>query len=88
MSAPENPPAFAAVASGPADDWHVQPGMTLRDWFAGQALANPTICTGTASEWQLADWFGNRTGIYSWEIAARQAGQYADAMLAAREAGK
>jgi len=60
-------------------------GMTLRDYFAGQALANPTICTGQADERHYRRWFGNRAGIERWEIVARQAGDYADALLAARQ---
>lgn len=39
MSAPENPLAFAAAAGG--DNQCCQPGMSLRDWFAGQAI---TMC--------------------------------------------
>jgi hypothetical protein len=62
-------------------------GMSLRDWFAGQALANPAICTGTAPDYDLTRWFGDRCGIMRHEIAARQAGDYADAMLAARKTG-
>lgn len=50
------------------------PGMTLRDWFAGQALcgmmANP-------------DRVGNNIKFIGW---AEQAFFYADAMLAARSA--
>ena len=61
-------------------------GMTLRDWFAGQALANPSISTGTAPDYLLRRWFGERGGIMPWEIAAKQAGEYADAMLEARKA--
>jgi hypothetical protein len=61
-------------------------GMSLRDWFAGQALCNPAICTGQASDWKLRASFGeHRTAITRQEIAAKQAWQYADAMLAARE---
>lgn len=45
-------------------------GMTLRDWFAGQALANPEICKRD-DEWPQ-----------------RTAYSFADAMLAAREAGE
>lgn len=52
-------------------------GMSLRDWFAGQALAgllaNPTAAIGTVNE----------EGV---EYVARAAGLYADAMLAARSA--
>lgn len=60
--------------------------MTLRDWFAGQALANQKICTGTAPDYQITYWFGrNRTAITSTEICAKQAYEYADAMLEARK---
>ena len=49
-------------------------GMTLRDWFAGQALAG--ISSGH-----------DRDGRWSWEAnaAAREAYRIADAMLAARK---
>ena len=46
-----------------------RPGMSLRDWFAGQALANPKIC-GDGS---------------AWEVDARAAYAAADAMLAERD---
>lgn len=51
-------------------------GMSLRDWFAGQALAGlASNCT--------AD------GLSTWlpDSIARRAYDYADAMLAAREKG-
>ena len=35
-------PAFAAAA-GTATEMDLQPGMTLRDWFAGQALTAATM---------------------------------------------
>lgn len=35
-----NPPAFPASRDPGSHD-----GMTLRDWFAGQALGNSAICT-------------------------------------------
>lgn len=70
-------PAFPDVHEG-------QTGMSLRDWFAGQALANATICTGRAEEWQLRAWFGDRGGITREEISAKQAIAHADAMLTAR----
>ena len=49
-----------------------QNGMSLRDWFAGQALAG----------------FGANPETYSWDysVMARAAYAQADAMLAAREA--
>lgn len=56
-------------------------GMSLRDYFAGQALGNPAICTGSAPEWRLKAWFGDRAGIRPEEIVAKQARAYADAML-------
>jgi len=82
MTAPNNPPAFPT--DGRIQHGAVYDGMTLRDWFAGQALANATICTGKAAEYELQHWFGGRVGITRAEIVARQAGEYADAMLAAR----
>lgn len=36
------PHQFEDVHGHPA--WHQSNGMTLRDWFAGQALANSSIC--------------------------------------------
>ena len=48
------------------------PGMSLRDWFAGQALTGIMART----EWKLAF------------LPARLAYQIADAMLAAREKGE
>lgn len=83
----ENPYAFpvnSANLGGPGA-YSPDPGMTLRDWFAGQALGNPNICTGNASDWQLRAWFGeHRTGITSAEVTAKQAAIYADAMLTER----
>ena len=61
-------------------------GMWLRDYFAGQALSNPALCTGSASDFDLINWFGrNRSGISAQEIAAAQAYSHADAMIAARK---
>lgn len=59
--------------------------MTLRNYFAGQALSNPALCTGHVGAQQLQEWFGEgATGIPVAEIAARQAYACADAMLRAR----
>jgi hypothetical protein len=41
MDAPDNPPAFPR--SDPDQLSHHEPGMTLLDWFAGQALASTAI---------------------------------------------
>jgi hypothetical protein len=48
--------------------WAAEKGMTLRDWFAGQALAG-IAATGSSSPY---------------EKDAEQAYRYADAMLVAR----
>lgn len=40
---PENPPAFPRLGEGFGSPKYDTPGMTLRDWFAGQALANPEM---------------------------------------------
>jgi hypothetical protein len=83
----ENPAAFPMTGEGFGSAHYAtwQGGMTLRDYFAGQALANPTLCTGKADERDLQRWFGGRCGIERWEVAAKQAGDYAAAMLAARQ---
>lgn len=52
----------------------------LYQWYLGQALANPAICTGEASQWQLKTWFGERNGITRMEIIVRQAREAADEM--------
>ena len=66
MSINDGGPAFPNGVSEYALD---RAGMTLRDWFAGQALP------GLVAH-----------GWYDPEKAARLALDYADAMLAAREA--
>jgi hypothetical protein len=68
------------------------PGMTLRDWFAGQALAQSvedydrteTGHPAKQGERVLAYATGSHTGTRV-EIIARQAYRYADAMLKARQ---
>lgn len=42
----DNPPAFPA--GWPEAGYEPHYGMTLRDWFAGQALSNPAICTASS----------------------------------------
>jgi hypothetical protein len=79
-------PAFPEYIVSFDGGGEISGGMSLRDWFAGQALCNPAICTGQASVWELREWFGeHRTSIARHEIVAKQAWQYADAMLAAQE---
>jgi hypothetical protein len=77
-------PAFPAIESKDEFGCVVQkgaPGMSLRDWFAGQALAH---VKDTAHEWELSKWFGKRGGITNEEIRAFKAYAVADAMIAAR----
>jgi len=50
-------------------------GMTLRDYFAGQALAG--ICNAFSGANEDAEWFE--------QVAAKAVYRIADAMLAARE---
>lgn len=78
MNAPENPPAFPSVCLGDPDHPASIPGMTLRDWLAGQALV------GTIMD--QASW-----GVDHSKTApdfARIAYDIADAMLAARSKGE
>lgn len=72
-----NSPAFPL--SREQDGWH-QPGMSLRDWFAGQALgAVIRQCAGDTA-------LGYPDGIESMEqFFAVKAFALADAMLAHRE---
>jgi hypothetical protein len=65
-----NPPAFPATAFGPSGDMINEPGMTLRDWFAGQAAGG--LCA-------------HQYGPPQWDNIARAAYILADAMLAQRE---
>jgi len=69
--------AFPVAAT---DTNYFQPGMSLRDWYAGQALC---LTTGTVPDWQLVAWFGkNASGITTEQIRAAQAFAIADAMIA------
>ena len=54
-------------------------GMTLRDWFAGQALASVMGTVQNANETTRED----REPL--WRMAAEMLYEMADAMLAARE---
>jgi hypothetical protein len=80
VSAPENPPAIAITAAG--DVYHGFDGMTLRDWFAGQALAGllaspfPIYDRTTRAPLENAD--------HSPALLAFGAYHLADAMLAER----
>ncbi len=85
MSAPENPPAFPQRqfdSFGHADeDEHSARGMTLRDWFAGQAI-------GSALLYAISDEKSPfRRDFLPEEWAAKIAFATADAMLAVRALG-
>jgi hypothetical protein len=64
-------PAFPSVGEGFGNPSYSAPGMTLRDWFAGQALASMGI-EYTSDRFNLAS-------------VSNCAYAYADAMLRARE---
>jgi hypothetical protein len=64
-------PAFPSVGEGFNNPLYSAPGMSLRDWFAGQALAG-----------LMAD---ENTEGFDWEFFARQSYAAADAMLSARQ---
>lgn len=68
-------PAFPNTGNS---NWNLRPaaGMTLRDWFAGQALPS-IISAGTPTE-------GEGT-VFDWMAADAYA--FADAMLAASKGG-
>ena len=77
MSERDGGPAFPeAIAVGPAGD--VYPGfsgMSLRDWFAGQALAGiMSNCDSTG----MNGWLGVQDGVADFAFSV------ADAMLVAR----
>jgi hypothetical protein len=73
-------PAFAAIATSPMGDVHHQEGMSLRDWYRGQALAG--LCANPGGPFQA-------NGINGWNLVNCTAGdvamwcnELADAMLA------
>ena len=71
-------PAFAAGAANEHTGW-TQEGMSLRDYFAGQALAG--ITAGLCSDTSVGDRAYDRVRF---SHAAEDAYAMADAMLAAR----
>lgn len=70
MGATHNPNAFPNIGNS---TWNLQPaeGMSLRDWFAGQAMAS-------TDTFQLEGWSLSEIAEHYYRLA--------DAMLAAREA--
>ena len=81
MSAHHNPPAFPACNEANVNDTM---GMTLRDWFAGQALcgvySNPEYARALGEAARAA-------GKDEAGFCAEMAYQQADAMLTARAKG-
>ena len=71
MATNDGGPAFPCVGEGVGDPMYHDPGMTLRDYFAGQALAGVMVASPEGG------WCG-------W---AHDAYKLADAMLAARGGG-
>jgi hypothetical protein len=76
VSSPENPNAFPAPDDGRPSDGY---GMTLRDWFAGQALTSIADRPLSHGMSQLAP----NSPMHP-DKAAAAAYRYADAMLAER----
>lgn len=70
----DNPQAFPLATTAETID---TPGMTLRDWFAGQALAG--IAANAAFSVKTKRFGDPKT------ICAKAAYEFADAMLAARK---
>jgi hypothetical protein len=76
----DNPPAFPQVGN-PTWGMEPSPGMTLRDWFAGQALAASGLDAAHRIGWSESEMKEQATE------AARVFYIVADAMLAARTNG-
>ena len=69
------------IAMGPETELKINfAGMTLRDWFAGQALPY-ALDRDYGNEWR-------KSGTKFPPLAAAEAYRIADAMLAERERGK
>jgi hypothetical protein len=77
-------PAFPSVCMNDPCHPSSEPGMTLRDWFAGQALAGLLANEGHNRMFApMAD----ENGVTVDEVIAAMAFNVADAMLAARKGG-
>ena len=63
-------------------DWQIHSGMTLRDWFAAQALAATITATSVGQHNTLS---GKPEGTSIYDAMAMDAYALADAMLATRK---
>lgn len=82
MSTPNNQPAFPTTK--PLEGWgDPNQGMSLRDWFAGQAL-EPVIRLAADRRLETPAWDGETSG----QVIAREVYAIADALLAEREKSK
>lgn len=77
--------AFSFVE--PPTSCGVAPGMTLRDWFAGQALVGELAATNTNSAASATVQAASENGRSIEEQVAANCYDLADAMLAARKEG-
>lgn len=77
MGEPDNPPAFPQQCADALDVGMVHEGMTLRDWFAGQALAGLMANANMPFAADYAEVEPSQIASAAFEIA--------DAMLAARK---
>lgn len=83
---PAFPVPTATIVDGePKLEHHCQGGMSLRDWFAGQALAGlmAMCCT---DEWTMRIMPLCDPGQHPSEVVAEMAFKMADRMIAARDA--
>ena len=71
-------PAFPVSLGSLHDQYFASHGMSLRDWFAGQALAGLMAATAHPESGGPSHSYGGHDGL------ARTAYAFADAMLAAK----
>jgi hypothetical protein len=70
-----------AFARSDGDAHYAQDGMTLRQWYAGHAIAGG-LARDKMPEWELAAIFGkNASGIRREDIIAADAIRIADAVI-------
>ena len=87
MSVNDGGPAFPVVAStgDPRDGVYCRDGMSLRDYFAGQAIAGVIRSTVEADSAAVLSESADSSGLAIEQVIARSAYEIADAMLAVRE---